>query len=119
METLANKTTGYRRFSKPRWMPATIGDLEDMENRIRMIEKTLDQQIADLAAEVTNATTVKDSVLTLIQGIPALIAAAVAKATAAGATPAQLQAISDLQATLASNDTVMAAAVVAGTPAAS
>ena len=83
------------------------------------LEQTLDQQIADLAAEVTQSTTVKNSVLALIQGIPALIAAAVVKATAAGATPAQLQAISDLQDSLANNDTVMAAAVVANTSAAS
>ena len=73
----------------------------------------------DLTTEVTNETSVEQSALKLIQGIPALIGAASAKASAAGATTAQLQALSDLQTTLAANDTELAAAVTANTPAAS
>ena len=114
MQIFENKPSGWQRF-KSRWWPATKDDLEEMEKRIMALKSTLDEQVAALAVEVTNGTTVKNSVVTLIQGIPALIAAAIAKALAAGATPAQLQAISDLQDTLANNDTVMATAVVAGT----
>jgi hypothetical protein len=89
------------------------------ESKIMALEQTLDAQITDLTTEVTNETTVEKSALTLIQGIPALIAAAIAKASAAGATTAQLQALSDLQTTLAANDTELSAAVTANTPAAS
>jgi hypothetical protein len=80
-----------------------------------MIQTNLDAQIAAIALEVGNDTTVDGSALKLIQSIPGLIAAAVATALTKGATPAQLQSLSDLQDTLAKNDTVLAAAVSAGT----
>jgi hypothetical protein len=111
--------------NEPWWHPksppqlATQQDLERLEIELMTVETNLDAQIADLTTSVQNETTVSASALTLIQGIPALIAAAIASATAAGATPTQLQAISDLQTTLDANDTTLAAAVTAGTPAAS
>lgn len=71
-----------------------------------------------LQAAVTQETTVDQSAITLIQGIPALIAAAVATAAAAGATPAQLQAFDTLSAQITANATGLAAAVTSGTPAA-
>jgi hypothetical protein len=113
-----NNSTDQER-SKSRWRPATNQDLEELEKHIMVIEQTLQAQITDLTAEVTNETTVEKSALTLIQSIPTLIANAIANATAAGATPTQLQAISDLQATLAANDNELAAAVVANTSTAS
>jgi hypothetical protein len=82
-----------------------------------MKEQTLDAQIAGLTAEVTNETSAEQAALKLIQGIPALIAAGIAKASAAGATDAQLQALSDLQDKLAANDSELSGAVVANTPA--
>ena len=78
----------------------------------------LDDKIAALQTEVANNTTVEKSALALINGFAAQLAAAVAAAQAAGATTAQLQAITDLQTTLASNDTELASAVAANTPAA-
>src|ERR1017187_4368933 len=74
-------------------------------DRIIMLETTLNAQIADLTNEVTNQTTVNQSALTLIQGFAAQLASAIASAGSAGATTAQLQALSDLQTKIASNDT--------------
>lgn len=78
----------------------------------------MDQEIAALQAEVTAQTTVDQSALTLIQGFGARLDAAVAAATAAGATPAQLASITALTASIKANDDALAAAVLAGTPAA-
>jgi hypothetical protein len=78
----------------------------------------LDDNIAALQAEVAADETVEASATTLVNGIPGLIAVAVAKATAAGATPAQLQAITDLGASLKAATAPLAAAVTANTPAA-
>jgi hypothetical protein len=89
--------------------------IKESENRIM---SALDDQITALTTEVENETNVEKSALTLIQGIGAQISAAVAAATAAGATPAQLAAIKAVQTTLAANDSELSAAVVANTPAA-
>lgn len=75
----------------------------------------LDQAIADLTAEVTESVTVEESAVTLINGIPALIDNAVAKAIAAGATPAQLGALTGLSQQLKAEATKLSAAVVANT----
>ena len=71
--------------------------------------------LLELQADVAQETTVDQSAVTLIQGIPALIAAAVAQAQAAGATPAQLAAFDQLGAQITANATGLAAAVTAGT----
>ncbi len=76
----------------------------------------LDDQITALNAEVTKNTTVEKSALALIQGFSARLDAAVAAALAAGATQAQLTALTDLGTSLKANDDELAAAVVANTP---
>ncbi len=78
----------------------------------------LDDQITSLTTVVTRNTSVEKSTLALVQAIPQLILDAVAKATAAGATAAQLTALTTLASTISSNDDELAAAVVANTPAA-
>jgi hypothetical protein len=78
----------------------------------------LDDALTALTAKVTAEDTVIDSAVTLIQGIPALISAAVTAALAQGATPAQLQAITDLGTTITAKSDALAAAVTANTPAA-
>lgn len=78
----------------------------------------LDDQIASLKAEVANNTNVEKGAVALLTGIPAMIATAVQKALAAGATPEQLQAITDVGTTLLANDTELAGAVAANTVAA-
>lgn len=95
-----------------RW--ATNQDADKIINRMSQ----LDDAITALQAEVTQETTVEKSALALIQGIPAMIESAITAALAAGATPAQLQAITDVAATINANDTELAAAVAAGTPSA-
>ena len=80
---------------------------------------TVDEVIAALTPRVKANTDAEDSATLLIQGIPAMIQAAVDKATAAGPlTPAQVQAFTDLQTSLQTHADSLAAAVVAGTPAA-
>lgn len=74
--------------------------------------------LTGLQKDVQDEETVKQSVVTLITGIPSLIAAAVAVALAAGATPEQLQAFSDLSDSIEAKNTDFANAVVTGTPAA-
>lgn len=76
----------------------------------------LDDKLAALQLEVANNTSVEKSALALIQGFGAQLQAAVEAALAQGATPAQLQSITDFQSTLAANDSELAAAVLAGTP---
>jgi hypothetical protein len=78
----------------------------------------LDDKIAALQTEVANNTTVEQSAITLIQGLAQQLAAAIAAAAAAGATTAQLQTLTDLQTTLAANDSALSAAIAANTPAA-
>jgi hypothetical protein len=78
----------------------------------------LDDALTQLQADVTSENTVIDSAVTLLNGIPAMIADAVAKATAAGATPAELQAVTDLSAAIQAKAQALSAAVVANTPAA-
>lgn len=78
---------------------------------------TLASAIQALTAEVAQETTVEQSAIELISGIPGLIAAAIAQAQAAGATPAQLQAITDAVSQITASSTSLAAAVTANTPA--
>lgn len=69
--------------------------------------------IAKLQADVTATKAGEASAIALIKGIPALIAAAVAQAQAQGATPEQLQALSDLSTQLEGSAADLGAAVVA------
>lgn len=78
----------------------------------------LDDAISALQAETERETSVVTSVLTLLQGIPALIDDAVQKALAAGATPAELSAITAAVDAIKANSDKLAAAVQANTPAA-
>ena len=63
----------------------------------------MSKQLDDLTAEVTNATTVQQSAIVLIQGFAAKLAAA-------GTDPVALQALHD---SLLASDTALAAAVAA------
>jgi hypothetical protein len=94
---------------------ATLGALRAEEEQSMA---ALDDAIAALQTEVTNNTNVVTAADTLINGIAAQIQTAVSAALAAGATPAQLAAISAVQTTLAANDTSLSQAVAANTTAA-
>ena len=102
--------------------------VEEMLQRLRSIEQKVDKmsattdtvaaELSALQAQVATDTTVEGSALTLIQGISAQIAAATAAAQAAGATPEQLAGFAAATAQLNANDTALASAVAANTPAA-
>jgi hypothetical protein len=92
--------------------------IQSIKEDIRTMSTDVNSALLALQADVTQETTVDQSAMTLIQGIPALIAAAVAAAQAAGATPAQLASFDQLGAQITANATGLAAAVTAGTPAA-
>lgn len=75
----------------------------------------LDTEIAALQASVTSLTTTVSSATALIGGFSNQLAAAIAAAQAAGATPAELQQLTDLQTSIDSNTAKLAAAVAANT----
>jgi hypothetical protein len=81
------------------------------------VATVLDDELNALAAQVKANTDAEDSATAVLNQIPTMIQAAVAKALAAGATPAQLQAITDLQTALKAHADTLSAAVVANTPA--
>lgn len=74
---------------------------------------TLQDAITALQAEVAAESNVIDSAVALINGFAAQLAAAIAAATAAGATAVQLQALSDLGASIDTKTAELAAAVAA------
>lgn len=73
------------------------------------------EQIAALTAEVTAATTVEDSAIAFINGVPGLIATAVQESIANGATTEQLQPLTDLGTALQVKSDALAEAIVANT----
>ena len=78
---------------------------------------TLDAAIKALTASVQANADVEANAITVLNGIPKLIADAVAKAGVAGATPTQLAAIADVGTKIDAAKTALAAAIVANTPA--
>lgn len=94
--------------------PAVLQALQEILTKMAALDAAITKLQADVAAEKT----VEDSAVTLLQGLSAQLAAALAAAANAGATPAQLQALTDLSTTLEANTTTLSAAVTANTPAA-
>lgn len=83
-----------------------LSTIQHQNNLILERMETIMSALDDLQAAVAAEDTVIDSAITLIQGIPALIAAA-------GTDPAKLQALS---ADITAKSTALAAAVAANTP---
>jgi hypothetical protein len=73
-------------------------------------------EIDALIAEVAADDTVFDSAVTFITGVPALIQAAVDKAIANGATPAQLAAVQGVVTDLRAKSQAIQDAITANTP---
>ena len=71
----------------------------------------IDDDLTALAANVTAEQTAVDGAVTALNGVQKMITDAVAAALAAGATPAQLQAITDGSAALARQTAALATAV--------
>ena len=81
------------------------------------IMATIDESIADLTQKVAAQTTVDASAVAALSGIAQMLKDALAAAATAGATPAQLQALTDLSTSISANNTSLANAVTANTPA--
>lgn len=73
----------------------------------------IDDELAKLTSDVAAERGVVDSAVTLISGFSAKLDAAVAEAKAAGATPEQLQAITDLSTAVTAQSADLGAAVAA------
>lgn len=73
----------------------------------------MDDDIAALTAQVAAEGTVIASAVAAFGGVQAMIADAVAQALAAGATPAQLQALTDASTAMSAQTSALAAAVAA------
>lgn len=78
----------------------------------------MDDRLAQLTTDTAALSGVVDSAVKALNGVQQMVADAVAQALAAGATPAELQAISDVDTALKAKSAALAAAIPAGTPAA-
>ena len=103
--------SGICRFAS-RLIPATKYDVE----KLGTIMAALDDQIAALQAEVSSNTSIEQSAVALLNGLEKQLADALAAASAAGATAAQLAQLQAVHDVLAANDTGLAAAITANTP---
>lgn len=77
----------------------------------------LDTAITDLQGDLQADTDVVSSATALMSQLNQMLADAIAAANAAGATPAELQSLSDLHAAWSAKSQELAAAVAANTPA--
>ncbi len=80
------------------------------------MNEQLDTKIQAAIDAATAETTEVDSAIVFIKSVPGLIKTAVAQALSAGATPAQLQALADLAASLSNKQAELANALTANTP---
>lgn len=87
-----------------------------LKQKVLTMSAELDAKIAALQASVANDTAVEQSAITLLAGLKTQLDAAIAAAAAAGASPAELQSLTDLSSSIDSNATALAAAVTANTP---
>ena len=109
-----------------RWFPECLTQVRQQTantaNALVMLakmEKTLaqiDDEITQLQADVASEGTTIDSAVTFIQGLSAQLQAAIAAAAAAGATPAELQALTDLDTAVTAKTQELAAAIATPAP---
>ncbi len=102
--------------SVPPWaldVQNTLGQILTTILKVATQMSQMDDEIAVLQTDVTALRGAEDSALALINGIAAKIQAAVAAALAAGATAAQLQAVTDLSTAVKTDAADLAAAVAA------
>jgi hypothetical protein len=102
------KTRWFHHFLPDYEVLSRLDVLENKSDLMLRNQEAIMAAIDDLQAAVTAEDTVIDSAITLIQGIPALIAAA-------GVDPAKLAA---LQSDITAKSQALASAVAANTPAA-
>lgn len=90
-----------------------LGTIERFNTMSAALQASIDQ----LKSDVTDLTTSVGSAEAMITGLAQQLADAIAAAQAAGATPQQLQDLTDLHSALAADTAGLAAAVAANTPA--
>jgi hypothetical protein len=95
-----------------------LAALQQLTDRINTMSGSIDTAITNLTAQVAADTSATSAATTMINGFAAQLAAAVAAAQNAGATPAQLQSFTDLGAAVQANADALSAAVTQNTPAA-
>ena len=104
-------------------LTAKVKDLQsEVESLTELMEKkmaALDDAIAKLLADVAAEETEIASLETLAAGLLAQLNAAIAAAQNAGATPAQLQSLTDLSTKIEADTASIHAAVLTNTPSAS
>lgn len=88
-----------------------IAGLPQQLTRMEQKMAQIDDDLTTLSAQVARVSTVVDSAVTAIAGIQAMINNAVQEALAAGATPAELQAITDASAAIGAKADELAAAI--------
>jgi hypothetical protein len=92
------------------------GKLVHLERKMEKFMAILDDDLALLTTQVAQNTTITQSAVTLLNGIPDLITKAVAVALQNGATSEQLKSVTDLAAGIKASDDTLAAAITANTP---
>lgn len=97
---------------------ARISEIHLLLHKVFSHMSQIDDELAALKQAVNDEATVEASAIALMNGIPNLISTAVDAALAAGATPVQLQAVTDLITQVQSQSGGLAAAVTTNTPAA-
>ncbi len=90
-------------------------ELDAITARIKAMSATMQTAIDSLTQQVAAETTVNASAVTLINGFAARLQTAIDAATAAGASPAQVQALTDLAASVETNTASLSAAVASNT----
>lgn len=109
-------------FDLPEWlqrrpMLRLFGAIFDLQQEVKRMSDNLQSAIDQLRQDVAQQTSVTQSAVTLLNGIPALIQDAISKAQAAGATPDQMAALHELDASIQQQTQALAQAVSANTPA--
>lgn len=107
--------------SAPPWaveMRSMLGRILENQRTEKTIMSDMDDRLAKATADAAATRTVVDSAIVALNGIGAAVKQAVDDALAAGATPAQLQSLTDLDTAITSQGTDLAAAIPVNTPAA-
>jgi hypothetical protein len=115
-----SRTLSQSTIQLKRAVAAATGDSVTAFSNFKLSEvpmSALDDSITDLTAKVEANTTVDASAIALISGFQARLDAAVAAASAAGASAAQLKSLTDLSAAIGKQTSDLSDAVSANTPA--
>ncbi len=102
-------------FGADKITTALLTRILDAVTRLENNLSLLSDAITNLTAKVAEEKTEIDSAIVFIKGVPALIDAAVAKALEAGATPEQLQALTDLSTGITDETGKLTVALATGT----